>query len=730
MNSEPNQSKQPREITNANLFSDDISFSDTEQILFSEDLQDGGIDQCPALMEGLPEKRYRLIRKLNEGGMKMIWEVEDRRTARTVAMAMIQKSRIASQDDINAFLYEARLTANLQHPSIIPIYDIALDESGNPYFTMKVLRGQTLAEVLEKLRKNDPNAKQQYSRTQLLNIMTRICDSMAYAHAKGVIHLDLKPENIILGKYGGVHVLDWGLSILMTRSDESLPKHPDVKDPLPRYLKELVKGRKVVGGTPGYMAPEQAQGSKEEVDFRTDIYMLGALLYEMLTGHCPIEEKEIRKALQMTVRGEIMPPSQRAPKQKIPAALNAIIQKAMNLDRTQRYPSVSALLYDLRQYQDGFATRAENPTFFRHLTLLIKRHKPAIALISASLVIITAVLINSFREITTSEREAHAARLVATRRLEILKEQKAYIDSTAKKVAPDYLTLMKKEEAEYRFNSAEEALNTSLAFDPSLAKARKAKAETLFSRLQFKAALEWLEDPKNQPPTPNDLLKKMAARYAAQQTQNQSLPQSQWIPLVKELQENKLTTILPRLFYHLNSQPLDTQDHLAFLDSALRITNPDAQNIKLSGSQRVNGAWDLTIGNDARIENITPLCGLRIEYLNLSGCGAPDLRPLTDPALKELSLSGTTYNHLFISETLKNLERLDISRTNIRNLTRLTSFPNLTQLDLSGIPNLQPPDHLLWNSNLRQLTVSASLRQDPTVQLLATRNVIIIYTRD
>jgi serine/threonine protein kinase len=193
-NHRPNQPS--REIGNANLFADDIVFSDTEKILFEEDLKERSPDASEGLMEGNPEQRYTPVRKLNEGGMKAIWEVDDHRTARKVAMALIQDSKIASEQDIDAFLYEARLTANLQHPNIIPIYDIALDENGNPYFTMKALRGETLGEILKQLKSGDPAYTQKYTRTRLLNIFMEVCNAINYAHSKGVIHLDLSLQTL------------------------------------------------------------------------------------------------------------------------------------------------------------------------------------------------------------------------------------------------------------------------------------------------------------------------------------------------------------------------------------------------------------------------------------------------------------------------------------------------------------------------------------------------------
>ncbi len=142
-----------REIHNSKLFSEYINFSDTEQILFQEDLDNEEDITHAEITDKNADTRYTPVKKIRDGGMKTIWEVKDTRTQRTLAMALIQPERIASKDDIESFLYEARLTAHLQHPNIIPIYDVAIDKNGNPYFTMKLLKGETLESILNKIKK-------------------------------------------------------------------------------------------------------------------------------------------------------------------------------------------------------------------------------------------------------------------------------------------------------------------------------------------------------------------------------------------------------------------------------------------------------------------------------------------------------------------------------------------------------------------------------------------------
>ncbi len=683
-----------REIGNASLFADDIVFSDTEKILFEEDLKETTPPGHEGLMDGNPAARYAVVKKLNEGGMKSIWEVEDRRTARKVAMALIQADKIASPKDIGTFLYEARLTSNLQHPNIIPIYDIALDENGNPYFTMKALKGETLGEILKKRRSGNAS---EYTRTRLLGIFLKVCNAIAYAHAKGVIHLDLKPSNIMVGEYGDVHVLDWGLAMLVTHPNES--------------------PREVVGGTPGYMAPEQAQDAPADIDFQTDVYMLGAILYEILTHHCPIEGKTTKDVLQKTVRGEIPPPAKRAPEQKISTALAAISMKAMATDPADRYATVATLIHDLHKFMDGFATRAENPTFVTHLILLVKRHKMAVGIIAASLAIIATVLTNSFSKIKRSEQVAIGA-------LATLQEKNDYIAATAKKVAPTYLNLMAREEPRYAFTAAEEALDTSLAFDPSQGLAWLQKGSILLCQQHFSEAWTILNGHHGHP------VKKSTKAIAIAEKYKDSGPLSdREIPqLVRDFKTHNMGGGIPRLFYHLNQAPFNPTTRFPTIEESLKLLNPKIKTLNFSWKSASSGGWKIDLSNNPDLDDLSPLCGLDIHSLNASHIGFPNLKLLTQDSLQELHLSGTALNHLFELEPFTELRALDISETQIRNLGDIVKYPKLTSLNISGINGLTISPQLIWCRNLNLLTVSEKFKGDPTIRALANHGVIIIYT--
>jgi tRNA A-37 threonylcarbamoyl transferase component Bud32 len=714
-----------REIGNASLFADDIVFSDTEKILFEEDLKDKGSAR-DELMDGNPADRYTPHKKLNQGGMKAIWEVDDHRTARKVAMALIQDSRIASAEDIDSFLYEARLTANLQHPNIIPIYDIAVDENGNPYFTMKALKGETLGEILKQLSDGNEEYRVRYSRTRLLGIFLKVCNAIDYAHTKGVIHLDLKPSNVIVGDFGDVHVLDWGLSTLITHLSEydgeavSWHSLDDVAledgQTLTRYLESTAKRRHTVGGTPGYMSPEQAQGSPSDIDFQTDVYMLGAMLYEILTYCCPVVGDTVKQVLQKTVRGDFPPPSARTPGHRIPPALAAIVMKAMQTDPNERYANVTALIRDVHQYEDGFATMAENPTFITHTALLVRRHKMTVGLIGFSAVLIAVILANSFFSIKQSER-------VAIDALASLQEKNEYIEETARKVAPDYLNLMLLAEREYDFPAAEQALDTCLAFDPMNQTAWKMKALMLLCRQAYTAAWDILSGPRGKIARPEGDMLDLAEKYKGLDTvQDADFPQ-----LVSDFIDHGLSDGLPRLFYHFNKRPFEATMHFAALKEALDMLNPGVSNLNFHWEPADGSGWVIDISDNTALDNLAPLCGLDIQSLNAGNIGTPDLQLLTGKRMRRLDLSGTPLSHLFDMDRFSGLEELDISGTRIRNLANIVKYPKLASLNISRIEGLSISPQLIWCRNLKLLTVDQSFRDDPTIRALARRGVIIIY---
>ena len=317
-----------------------------------------------------PQDKYKFRKSIGQGGMKVVIQVKDRDTTRDIAMAMLPDARNRPKEEILRFIEEARITASLEHPNIVPVHDIGVDNYGSPYFTMKLIRGETLASVLHKLHDGDPEYLENYPLDKLLRIFLKICNGVAFAHSKGVLHLDLKPENVQLGDYGEVILMDWGLARLV-----SVPES-DSEEPADSAIAwvENQTSDGVRKGTPGYMAPEQAAGKNSQKSFRTDVYSLGAILYSILTYCNPLEGDDVKKLLAATIRGAIVPPSRRTPDRPIPAGLEAVVLKAMDVQPERRYASAKELRNEVLAFLSGHATHAERATWVKKAFLMMKRH--------------------------------------------------------------------------------------------------------------------------------------------------------------------------------------------------------------------------------------------------------------------------------------------------------------------------------------------------------------------
>ena len=348
------------------------------------------------------QDRYSQAELIAVGGMKRIFKVLDRHGNRHVAMARLHED--ASDLLYDPFIREARLTALLEHPNIISVHDVGVDKNGQPYFTMDLKVGDGLDVVLQKAL-----AGEGLPLSERLDIFLKVCDAITYAHSRDVIHLDLKPANIQVGHYGEVLVCDWGLGKLIGGTDEiddDVLLNPD-----------LLNGMTVYGqvkGTPGYMAPEQIHG--EIWDKRTDIYALGALLYAVLTCRPPLDGGT-NDMLEAAVSGDIVPPTERG--SGVPASLSAVAMKAMRLDPSDRYASVSDLITDVRTYLDGYSPIAHKSGVSTELMLFYRRNRVSCnlaAVFVAIVVVVTALFVDRL-----SERRHQAETLAG--RLQVEKQE-------------------------------------------------------------------------------------------------------------------------------------------------------------------------------------------------------------------------------------------------------------------------------------------------------------------
>ncbi len=377
--------------------------------------------------ESLREEKYEIGRVVAAGGMGEILDVKEAALERHVAMKVMLKAPLV--DDLMRFLNEAKITGQLEHPNIVPIHELGVDGYAQVFYTMKLVKGITLKAVLDRLSRGEAAAIAQYPLAVLLTVFQKVCDAIAFAHSKGVIHRDLKPDNIMLGDYGEVLAMDWGLAKVLDPAHAAGVPDPDagmrtaVRVASPREGSGSVTLDGTVLGTPQFMSPEQARGEVESLDVRSDIYSLGAILYQILTLGPSVQGRTVNDVLMKVVKGEIIHPMTAAaelrklphlPGGRVPESLDAVVMKAMALSPSERYPSVPGLQGDIAAYQNGFATGAENASVVWQVVLLVKRHRALSTLAAVAAAVITVVTVIAFRQVGHERDDALIARNRAT----------------------------------------------------------------------------------------------------------------------------------------------------------------------------------------------------------------------------------------------------------------------------------------------------------------------------
>jgi WD40 repeat protein/tRNA A-37 threonylcarbamoyl transferase component Bud32 len=339
----------------------------------------------------VPVTAYDRLDEYARGGLGRIVRARDTRTGRIVA---IKEMLGGTRDAAARFVREALVTANLQHPAIVPVYEVGRWTDGEPFYAMKLVYGKPLSHVIEATESGD-------ERLALIPHVIAIADALAYAHGQRVIHRDLKPSNVLCGAFGETVVIDWGLARRLDDTDDSLPR-----------IGSSAPGETVVGsvmGTPGYMAPEQARG--ERVDERADVYSIGAVLYYALTGRAPYAGKTVDEIIEKVRSEQPKPLTAIAP--WVPPDLAAIVDRAMARDRAARYESAAELASDLRRFTTGQLVSAHHYTRLQRLRRFVQRHRAPVAVGTAAVIALASVGVVSVRRIVEQREIAEEQRAAA-----------------------------------------------------------------------------------------------------------------------------------------------------------------------------------------------------------------------------------------------------------------------------------------------------------------------------
>lgn len=397
------------------------------------------------------EDRYESVEEVGRGGWGVVVRATDRQLQREVAVKKLGPAASSDADIGRRFLHEAQITAQLQHPGIVPVYErgVGLDDR-QPFYAMKLLNGETLQAKIRAYHDLPSGAGKRQRFHQLLRSFIDICHAVSYAHAKNVIHRDLKPANVVIGEFGETIVVDWGLATdLSAAAEESesvatlpagtpLPRAAEASTRLNGLLSPVITQDGSVVGTPAYMPPEQARGCKEEFSPASDTYSLGVMLYVILTGRLPFHGDDVETTLQQVMRGEYRHPQ--TVDKRTPAALASVCVKAMSLNPQDRYQHAGELGNDVSRYLANERVTAHRDRVVDRLARWCRRHSTIATSLLAGAV--TLAIVSGIAAILI--HQAHTAETAARQQAEQAHQEETLARQAAEQARADALDRLRK----------------------------------------------------------------------------------------------------------------------------------------------------------------------------------------------------------------------------------------------------------------------------------------------
>jgi len=655
------------------------------------------------------EHPYQYQDIIGEGGMGIVEMVKDKKCLRSIAKKTLNKDKI-DQESIVRFTEEAQITAQLEHPNIVPVYEMGLDENDQLFYTMKMIKGRNLKDILKGIKEGDQEIIEKFPLANLLEIYVAVCDAMSYACSKKIVHRDLKPENIMVGDYGEVYIVDWGLAKIIKndalKSTEEIPewivKEVYEKQDLStdKFLRELrkvdsmrtknqnldISFNNILIGTPQYMAPERISGEADEC---SEVYALGAILYNILTLELTVEGKNLEEIIIKVFDGEIKNPLlfknlPHLPDNKVPSGLAAVTMKALKVEPIERYHTVKELRNEISAWEDGFITEAEKAGPWLVIWSMIKRHK------------IEAGLALSFFGLLISIYTIYAVKL----------NQDLNLARESEKIALDQKEIVEKETAKLLVKSqeVEDTIIELVDLAPNLYE----RSIFLVKNNLLKGALRTIKDACRLSPEKIYFIQRGNIEQSLKLFKESITSYEEALKLQKDSKLIKDAIIFSKQFIN---KPLESYTDLlkfrefllsqkrfteaALISKELRLLTVNMRyeildkfddthfNFVRSKMLQVDssGGFSLDLSNRG-IKDISPLEGIPFKSLNLEGNPITDLTPLNGMPLETLNINDTKVSNI---SHLKGapLKYFSARNTEITKLNALNGSP-LVELNLEG----------------------------------------------
>jgi serine/threonine protein kinase len=661
--------------------------------------------------QGQNRQRYVVGGEIARGGMGAVLRAVDCDIRREVAVKYLLDQTVPAKK--LRFIEEAQITGQLEHPNIVPVHELGFDAQQRLFFSMKMVRGRSLAQILDALRADSPllpgegpgvraSAEKEFPLSRLLNIFVSVANAIAYAHSRGVIHRDLKPANIMVGDFGEVYVMDWGLAKVLKdgQSSDRVPPPPAAAGvPAGSGLQSLA-GRVATSraadadltvdgevlGTPAYMPPEQATGQIQAIDQRSDIYSLGAILYAMLALRPPVgTEGHYAAVLLRVAEGKIPPPEEgnarRVRAGQIPRELSAVAMKALAKEPEKRYQAVEALRRDIELFQEGRSVSAKDDTRWEQFSKLVRRNKG----LSLGVAVAVLVLLCSLGVVGKAWWETNRAYAAYQ------KEQEDKAERTRQAV-PAFVKVARLAVNQLEFDEALSEVSLALDYAPEQTDARLLKGQLLIWKKDYAGARRELEtylakQPQAAGASPAELAEKKSHEQAI----------AGLVELCQRKDPDEPSTLLA--FAHL----LEQQKAPVLADALLvrygRNTPEARQAVLDSYRKRIEAAWPgrgnnlsmddagvVTLSLDWEgdlVRRLNALEGMPLGRLSLFRCSVADLSPLRGMPLVELNLSDCKAVRDLSPLRGMPLAALNIEQTGVDDLSPLRGIP-LTTLTLGN----------------------------------------------